>query len=144
MATPPRPRQGLARDLAELQARLDEFVLYYNEERPHQGIGRVTPLSRWHASAPATAGQPPAHPALRTAPQQVTIQADGMIRLRGLTIGVGVEWARCAATLITDDNYATVFYGDQLVRHLRLDHTRHYQPTGRPPGGPRRPRHLTS
>jgi hypothetical protein len=137
-------RHGLARDVAELQARLDEFVLYYNEERPHQGIGRTTPLSRWQASPPATAGQALAHPAPRAPPQQVTIQADGMIRLRGLTIGVGVEWARCQATLITDGNYATVFSGHQLIRHLRIDHTRHYQPTGRPPGGPRRPRHLTS
>jgi transposase InsO family protein len=33
---------GLCRDLAQLQARLDCFVAYYNDQRPHQGIGRVT------------------------------------------------------------------------------------------------------
>ncbi len=43
-------RRGLARDLAELQARLDEFCRYYNEQRPHQGIGRVTPLEPLAAS----------------------------------------------------------------------------------------------
>ena len=43
-------RHGLARDLDELQARLDTFRRSYNEQRPHQGIGRVTPLSRWQAT----------------------------------------------------------------------------------------------
>ena len=32
--------------------------------------------------------------------------------------------------LVPDEHYATVFSNDQLVRHLRLDHTRKYQPLG--------------
>ena len=56
-------RRGLATDLDELQARLDEFCAYYNNQRPHQGIGRVTPLSRWQASpASQPAGEPLPHP----------------------------------------------------------------------------------
>lgn len=35
-------RHRVAADLTELRASLDEFCLYYNEHRPHHGIGRVT------------------------------------------------------------------------------------------------------
>jgi len=138
-------RHGLASDLVELQARLDQFCVSYNQQRPHQGIGRVTPLTRWQASSTAhPTNSPLPHRAPRPEPQSVTIRPDGMIRLRRLTIAVGVEWAGTPATLIIDGHYATVFSGDQLVRHLRIDHTRRYQPTGRPRGGTRRPRHLAS
>jgi transposase InsO family protein len=138
-------RHGLARDLTELQARLDEFRRYYNEQRPHQGIGRVTPLSRWQASPRALpSSQPLAHPAPRPDPHPVTVNPEGIVRLRGWLIGVGVEWAGSPATVLIDDHYATVFVNGQLARHLQLDPTRAYQPTGRRRGGPRRARHLTS
>jgi transposase InsO family protein len=138
-------RRGLAADLAELQSRLDEFCVYYNQHRPHQGIGRVTPLSRWRANPAAKpAAEPLPHPAPRPEPLPVTINAAGMIRLHNITIGVGVEWAGSPANVILDSHYATVFSADQLVRHLRIDHTRRYQPTGRRRGGPHRPRHLSS
>lgn len=138
-------RWGLARDLAELQARLDRFCVYYNTERPHQGIGRVTPLSRWQASPTSKpAAEPLPHPAPRSQSHTLTVSANGKIDLHTLSIGVGAEWAGCQATVIVDGNYATVFSGDQLVRHLKLDHSRTYQPTGRRRGGPRRDRHVSS
>ena len=138
-------RSGRARDLAALQARLDTFCAYYNEQRPHQGIGRVTPLSRWQAnpsSKPAT--EPLEHPTPSSRAHTVTVSPSGCIDLHKVSIGVGAEWAGSPATVIVDDNYATVFSGDHLVRHLKLDHSRPYQPTGRRRGGPRRPRHLGS
>lgn len=52
--------------------------------------------------------------------------------------------AGCAATVIIDGYYATIFSGGQLVRHFRIDRTRKYQPSGRPRGGPRHPRKLRS
>jgi transposase InsO family protein len=134
-------RRGLARDLAELQARLDEFCRYYNEQRPHQGIGRVTPLSRWHASPAATpAAEPLPHPAPRSMPCPVTVNATGNVRINDLIINVGVRWAGCDATVILDAHYATIFSGGELVRHLKLDHTRRYQPSGRTRGGSRQRR----
>jgi hypothetical protein len=138
-------RRGLARDLAELQARLDRFCAYYNEQRPHQGIGRVTPLARWQASpasGPASAALP--HPAPRSDPHTVTVDDRGVIRVNELSIGVGAEWAGCEATVILDGHYATIFSGDHLVRHLKIDHSRPYQPSGRRRGGPHQQRRLTS
>jgi len=130
-------RHGLARDLADLQTRLDTFRRYYNEQRPHQGIGRVTPLSRWQATAPALPTDTPLPhptPAARRAPHHVTVNNTGVALVDGLRIGVGSEWAGRDVTVIADRNYATVFCDDLLVRHLRLDRTRRYQPTGRPRG----------
>jgi transposase InsO family protein len=138
-------RHGLARDLAELQARLDTFCAYYNEQRPHQGIGRVTPLSRWQASPTSKpAAEPLPHPTPRSQTHTVTVSANGTIDLHKLQIGVGTEWAGCAATVILDGRYATIFSDDQLVRHLKIDRSRSYQPTGRRRGGPRHTRRLTS
>ena len=55
-------RQPLASTIVELQAQIDEFVHVYNFERPHQGIGRITPASRWHAQdASGPALEPLAH-----------------------------------------------------------------------------------
>jgi transposase InsO family protein len=135
-------RHGLARDLAGLQARLDIFCRYYNEQRPHQGIARVTPLSRWLANSPSSAGEPLPHPAPRTIPHPGKVTATGIVRINELAIGVGVRWAGCDVTVILDGRYATIFHNGQLVRHLHIDHTRSYQPSGRRRGGPRQPRHL--
>jgi transposase InsO family protein len=138
-------RRGLAADLTELQARLDEFCAYYNEQRPHQGIGRVTPLSRWQASSASTpAAEPLPHPAPRSQSHTVTISSSGSVELHKLSIGVGAEWAGCQATVIVDGHYATIFSGNRLVRHLKLDRSHRYQPTSRRRGGPRRARHLHS
>ena len=135
---------GLAADLAELQTRLDNFCNYYNEQRPHQGIGRVTPLSRWQATTASTAGKPLPHPAPRATPQSVTVNAQGNVRVNELIIHVGVRWADCDAIVILDAFYATVFTNGELIRHLKIDHTRRYQPSGRRRGGPRQDRHLQS
>jgi transposase InsO family protein len=130
-------RHGLARDLAELQARVDTFRRYYNEQRPHQGIGRVTPLSRWQAAAPALPADTPLphpEPASRPEPRQVTVNSAGVALVDGLRIGVGSEWAGLDVTVIVDQTHATVFCDGLLVRHVRLDRSRRYQPTGRPRG----------
>jgi transposase InsO family protein len=138
-------RRGLAGDLAELQVRLDEFCRYYNEQRPHQGIGRVTPLSRWQASPTSKpAAEPLPHPQPRSSSHTVVVRPSGSIDLHKWSIGVGAQWAGCEVTVIVDGRYATVFAGDHLIRHLKIDHSRSYQPTGRRRGGPRQPRRLTS
>ena len=136
-------RQRLAAGLAELQAQLDEFCRIYNHQRPHQGIGRVTPISRWQANPPSQPSSAPlAHPSwpTRPEPRTVTVSKIGQIRVRPFAIAVGVEWAGCAATVIRDDHHATIFINGELIRHLKLDHSRSYQPSGRKRG----PRQLHS
>ena len=138
--------RGLARNLADLQHRLDQFCTYYNDQRPHQGIGRTTPLARWTASPAARpAASPLEHPVAQCRPHTLVVNDDGEIKMGSLAIGIGVEWSGCTVTVIIDPtDHATVLCENQLVRHLRIDRTRSYQPTGRPRGGPKRPRRLPS
>jgi transposase InsO family protein len=135
--------QPLAADGVELQTQLDEFCEIYNHQRPHQGIGGLTPITRWRATPPAAASQTAlAHPApTRTQRYDATVDAQGVIGAgQALKIHVGVEWGHHQGVVITDGRYATVLIDGQLVRHLKLDPTRRYQPSNRPRGGQRRPR----
>lgn len=137
--------RGYAADLEDLQVRLDEFCAYYNQQRPHQGIGRVTPASRWLANPPAgPADGPLDHPLPPGRVHVGAVTSQGFISVGKLRIGVGAEWAGTQVTVIVDAHHATIFSGDQLIRHLKVNWARSYQPTGRPRGGPAKPRQLTS
>jgi transposase InsO family protein len=131
-------RQPLAADLAELQAQLDIFVAYYNQQRPHRGIGRRTPAQAWAATPPAinlgVALPGPAHATT------AVVDRRGILRVGRYRIAIGVEWARRHARVHHDDTHAAVFIDHQLVRAITIDPSRSYQPSGRPRGGPHRPR----
>lgn len=134
-------RQPLAHTIDELQAQLDTFTAIYNIERPHQGIGRVTPISRWHATpAAGPAPKPLAHPDWSSHTHHVIVGATGCIQVDRYKIHLGVEHHRREAIVVIDSHRANVFINGELIRHLQLDHTRRYQPSGRRRGGPRRPR----
>lgn len=137
--------RGYAADPAELQTRLDEFSVYYNHQRPHQGIGRLTPYSRWQANPPSgPADGPLEHPLPPGRVYLTTINLHGVIEVTKISIAVGVEWANTEVTVIVDAHHATVFSGDQLIRHLTVDWNRTYQPKGRRRRRPRRPSQLVS
>lgn len=137
-------RRPLAANLADLQTQLDEFTDIYNHHRPHQGIGRHTPISRWNAGLPATpATTPLEHPDYTTHSHTTHITSNGKAFAGRYAIHIGVEWEHQPALVLIDGRHANVFINGQLIRHLKLDPTRAYQPSGRRRGGPRRPR-LTS
>ena len=135
-------RQPLARSLRELQAQLDEFCRIYNHERPHQGIGRRIPIERWHATTRSQpADQPLEHPTMhRPVVREVSVCNQGKVALDKHDIHIGVEYTGATATIISDTIYASVYINDQLVRHLKIDHSRRYQPSGKPRGRTRQPR----
>lgn len=134
-------RQDLAADVAGLQAQLDEFTLVYNHQRPHQGIGRTIPIDRWNAGLAARpADGPLTHPDFTTHRFEAPVDPAGLVNAGGFKIHLGVEWARQPALVLIDTDHASVIINGQLVRHLTLDHSRSYQRSGRPRGGPHRPR----
>jgi transposase InsO family protein len=134
-------RQPLAADLVELQAQLDEFCRVYNHERPHQGIGRITPISRWAASpAAVTDGSPLTHPEWPTRFWGCTVSDSGVVQADRFKIHIGAEWEGRPARIQISGHRANVFVDGHFVRHLELDLDRVYQPSGRRRGGSRRPR----
>ncbi len=137
-------KQPLAADIAELQAQLDTFADYYNNERPHQGIGRVTPASRWHASDRAEpSANPLEHPDY--APHKPTrhdlkVPATGIVGIGQYMIHIGVAHVGRTAVVMADERWVNVYIDGLLIRHSRLDPTRRYQPSGKRRGGPRQQR----
>lgn len=133
-------KQPAAHSIDELQTQLDTFAHIYNYERPHQGIGRTIPADRWHATASARpAAEPLPHPNYPSHTHHCVI-AGGCAPVDRYDIHIGVEHNGAKATVTIDNNRANVFINNNLIRHLELDPNHRYQPSGRPRGGPRRPR----
>lgn len=136
-----RKRRRLHATIDELQHDLDEFTRIYNTQRPHQGIGRQTPIERWRATPVAgPASEPLAHPDWSSKHFKVTVDSTGCVRADHFRIHVGIEHQARSAVVIVDHTRANVFINGDLVRHLELDRSRAYQPSGRPRGGPHKPR----
>lgn len=132
-------KQPLAKDITELQQQLDHFNTIYNFERPHQGIGRRIPADRWQASpVSGPAAEPLAHPEFPSKNFTAKVSTAGTVSNTRYAINVGTQHTGHYATVIFDKQHANVFINNQLIRHLKLDPTRRYQPSGRPPG--RRPK----
>lgn len=129
-----------AATISELQAQLDAFCEYYNQQRPHRAIGRATPYARWAGATRATAGDPipPPDELLRRRHCRVKVGSHGAAQAGRWLIGLGAEYAGRPVEIVLDGLDADVFADDQLIRHLRLDPNRRYQPTGRRRGPKRK------
>ena len=93
-------------DLVELQAQLDRFRAYYNEVRPHRGIGRRTPAQAYAArtkAVPKAPFLPAGHYRLR----QDRLDKSGRVTLRYQSrlrhIGVGRAHAGIRVLLLVAD-----------------------------------------
>ena len=130
--------------LEQLQALLDTFVRLYNEQRPHRSLPhRATPVAIYRnlpKAVPQAAFNPDPHRRLRhdilDAQGKVTLRVGGRLR----HIGVGRTHARTPVFLLVQDLDVRVIDADtgELLRALTIDLSKDYQPTGRPPGPPRR------
>jgi len=120
--------------VAELQRALGIFADYYNTQRPHRAIGRITPLERFSAQAPAVPGEPIPAPQRRV---RAMVSPGGRLDVRPFQIGIGTRYAGQTAEVVLDATHAAVYIDGRLVRRLELDPNRRYQPTGNPVGRPR-------
>jgi transposase InsO family protein len=134
--------QPRAKTVAGLARQLSRFRRYYNETRPHRALNRRTPMEAYTARPKATATGPIIEPHWRV--RQDRIDGSGTVTLRHNSrlhhIGLGRLLADTAVTLLADDLHIRVINRDtgELIRELTLDPRRDYQPTGRPPGPPRK------
>lgn len=129
--------------IVELQALIDVFIETYNHQRPHRSLP--------HRATPATAytARPKAGPGDRTADAHTRVRTDrvdasGKVTLRHggqlYSIGIGRTHARTRVIVLVQDLDIRIVdrTTGELLRQLTLDETRRYQPTGRPPGPPRK------
>jgi transposase InsO family protein len=116
----------------QLQAVLDRTVAYYNEVRPHRGVGRRTPIAAWQAREKAS---PKAKP-LDTAGYRVRrdkIDKGGRVTLRYggrlYHLGVGRAYAGWRVILLVAGTDVQILREDGApLRHLQLDPDMDYQP----------------
>jgi transposase InsO family protein len=122
-----------AETLAELQDQLDEFLTYYNTQRPHRSLGRRTPHDVWHNT-------PHSGPANQPVGQQTTVHRnkvyDGIVWAGRYRITIGAGHNGHEATIVTTGVRCHAFINGRLVRELTINPNRPNQPLHTRPGRP--------
>ena len=117
--------------LEELQVVLDEVVRYYNDVRPHQSRGRMTPRAAYEGRAkmPANTLVHDVHYRIR----KDTVDNRGHVTLRylGKLRHLNVGWKYMGQTIllyIVDDHVDVVTPEGELVGEITLNPEKNYQP----------------
>ena len=97
------------------QQALDEWVTYYNTQRPHQSLGDATPTSRFEAVA--TVRGPRLGPE-RAGDQWVTrkVSANGTVSVGWQSISVGKHHAGSACNVLVAGELLQFWVGDELLK----------------------------
>jgi transposase InsO family protein len=127
-----------AADLAGLQHQLDAYDAFYNSVREHQGLHGQTPDQRYAATAKAAPAPDPLPPPMRCTNVKVNRHGVVMLGNRQRT-SIGVEWAHTRVDVIRDNLEVVIIHRDKIIRTLRIDPNRQYQPSGRPASPTPRP-----
>jgi hypothetical protein len=115
----------------QLQRQLDRFVEYYNEERPHRGIGRKTPASVYNARDKAV----PSPSFVKVGERRLRfdrVDRAGRITLRHRGrlhhIGIGNAYTGWRVAMLIDGlDIEIVGLDGSPLRRLVLDPTKDYQ-----------------
>ena len=138
--------EGPASNLAELQTLLDRFGVYYNQERPHQGIGDLTPAERYqlgfelvHGAPPPPAisqpdrakAEPPSYP-----PHSILrrVSTSGEITFEAMDIQLGKRFAGARVRVVPLGELLHIYRHEDLIRALVPDRNKRHQPLGRRAG----------
>lgn len=126
-------RQDPAQTKKQLQGQLNRFVSYYNEERPHRGIGRRPPLVAFAAREKAFPRGPKVDiTGYRVRRDKVDKGGSVSLRHEGRLhhLGVGRAYAGWRVILLVAGTDVRIIGADgSPLRRLTLDPTRDYQPT---------------
>ncbi len=127
--------------IAGLQRLLDEFMEEYNATRPHSSLRpKRTPDSAYLARPKATPGDRDDDRHSRVRHDIVDQAGKVTLRIHGQlhSIGIGRHHARTHIILLVQDLDVRVVDAatGELLRELRIDLSKRYQGTGKPPGPP--------
>jgi transposase InsO family protein len=124
-------QQSPAATLTDLQAQLDTFRSYYNQQRPHRSLNHSTPAQAYTArSKVGPAGTVGGHWRIR----EDRVDDSGVVTLRYDSrlhhIGIGRAHKGTRVKIMIHDRYIRIIATEtgQLLRDLILDPTRDYQP----------------
>jgi transposase InsO family protein len=118
------------RTLKMAQAALDEWVDYYNQQRPHQSLGDATPDSRFHpteATPLSPVGRVPApRAAQRDGDAWVSrkIAANGIVCVGYQQVSVGKNYAGSPCDVLVTGDLLQFWVGSQLVKTVARTSTR--------------------
>ncbi len=105
------------RNLKTAQEALDEWVTYYNTQRPHQALGDVTPESRF-----STTSRQPADPRTprpeRNGEQWVcrTVASNGVVSVGYQQVSVGRNYAGNSCDVLVTEGLLQFWVGSELLK----------------------------
>ncbi len=104
------------RNLKMAQEALDEWVTYYNAQRPHQSLGDLTPESRFRGAEVEVRHQL-RHPE-RNGEQWVTrtVASNGIVSVGYQQVSVGKHYGGSACNVLVTDGLLQFWVGDQLLK----------------------------
>ena len=117
-----------------LQEILDGFRFHYHRERPHQGIGNLTPAERYIPPTPIVDGRAmsigfdhhgePIYP-----PKSIvrSVSAAGKLTYANKQIQVGRRLAGTRCRIVAADDLMHIYWGEEHVRSFTIDPNRRYQ-----------------
>jgi transposase InsO family protein len=122
-----------ATTIDELQRAIDEFVDYYNSQRPHRSLHRRTPLDVWNTTPRSgPANQPLGLPTV----VHHTRVYDGVAWAGRYRITLGVEHNDNEATTVITGENCHVFIDGHLKREFTINPNQANQPLHGRPGRP--------
>jgi transposase InsO family protein len=103
-------------NLAVAQQALDEWVIYYNAERPHQALGDKPPRTRFHPAA-RPLKEPEPRPD-RTGEHWVTrkVSTVGVVCVGYQQVCIGQSYAGSACDVLVTDGTLQYWVGNELVK----------------------------
>jgi transposase InsO family protein len=126
--------EGPAADLEHLQLLLDRFCSHYNDKRPHQGIGNLTPAERYLPPPGSVAPPGELEPAQADYPPYSLTRKvwdNGVVGYQRLAVNVGRRYRGATVRIVEVGELLHVYLGDELIHVAALDHNRRYQKHGK-------------
>jgi len=107
------------RSLRLAQGALDEWVVYYNTQRPHQSLGDATPASRFQQSGEPTRG--PRFTPDRSGEQWVTrrVSSAGVVCVGWQQVSVGKHYGGSACNVLVSDSILQFWVGNELLKTVQ-------------------------
>ena len=100
------------KDMTTAQEALDEWVEYYNTQRPHRSLEDQTPASRFRATEPAVAEQP------RNGEYWVSrkVASNGVVSVGYQQVCIGVQYTGKASDVLVKEGLLQVWVDGQLTK----------------------------